>query len=349
MLPLNEMTVLKEKLEQANFKVVEWNLAKADEEPEIEEGTEAIYLMLPPATPPPQNPMMQMPPVKPFGEEEMAKVKKILADGGKAIFPVLWMPKPRSFFAPQPDYAYDEMLQEDWGIKVETDYRVIRAEQDRRDPERYMLNAAQLNYMQMNSFTDHPVGEPLKSRRMLMNSVCPVNKMPVVPDKVTVEPVLKVPVEMSGVWASNMTEIEEIVKAIRTGDGSFVPDPAQEKVPPFSVVLAAKNSETNSQIVVLGTGYSIVDQYLQNRVQRFEGGKNPRLVMDPPPMELIDLYQNSAYWLASRDDLIATGPVAVPMVPAIPESGQAMVKVVSAVWAVLALLAGGAVMMTRRK
>jgi hypothetical protein len=349
MLPLSGLTVLTEKLEQANFKVVQWNLAKVDEEPEIEEGTEAIYILLPPATPPPQNPMMRTPPIKPFGEEEEGKIRKVLAEGGRAIFPVLWMPRPRSPFAPPSDYGYDDLLQKDWGIKVDSEYRVIRATQDRRDTSRYMLNAAQLNYMQLNSFTDHPIGEPLQSRRMLMNSVCPVDAIPVVPDDVRVEPLLTVPVELHDVWAASLDEIERIIVAIRTGDGSFVRDVRQEKVPPFSVAVAASNSKTDSRIVVLGTGFSIVDTYLQNRVQRIEGTKNARLVMDPPPIELADLYQNTVYWLAGREDLIAVGPVSVPMVPAIEGQGRGLINSVSLGWAVLVLLAGGMVMMVRRK
>lgn len=349
MLPLDELTFLTKKLEQANFKVVQWNLAKADEEPEIEEGTEAIYLFLPPASPPPQNPMMRMPPVKPFGEEEKAKVKKILAEGGKAIFPVLWMPQPRSPFAPQVKYDYDDILQEDWGIKVDSEYRVIRAAEDRRDPGRYTLNASQLNFMQLNSFTGHPIGKPLQSRRMLMNSVCPVDVLPVTPDGVKVEPLLNVPPELHDVWAASLDEIERIIIAIRTGDGSFVRQLNQEKIPPFSVAVVGTNSKTESKVVVLGTGFSIVDGYLQNRVQRIEGGKNARLVMDPPPVELADLYQNTVYWLAGRDDLIAAGPVSVPMVPAIEATGRGLINGVSLGWAFLVLLVGGMVMMVRRK
>jgi len=348
MLPLSELTVLTGKLEQANFKVVQWNLAKADEKPEIEEGTEAIYVFLPPATPPPQNPMVRMPPIKPFGDEEKAKVKKVLAEGGKAIFPVLWMPKPRSMFAPPTEYGYDDLLQ-DWGVKVDAEYRVIRAAQDRRDTTRYTLNASQLNYMQLNSFTDHPIGEPLQSRRMLMNSVCPVDTLPVVPDDVTVEPLLNVPPELGDIWAASLDEIERIVQAIRTGDGSFVRDLSQEKVPPFSVAVVATNSKTESKVVVLGTGFSVVDGYLQNRVQRIEGGKNARLVMDPPPIELADLYQNTVYWLAGREDLIATGPVSVPMVPVIEGRSRSLVNGVSLGWAFIVLLAGGMVMIVRRK
>ena len=99
---------------------------------------------------------------------------------------------------------------------------------------------------------------------------------------------------------------------------------------------------------MLGTGFSIVDDYLQNRVQRIEG-KNARLVMDPPPVELTDLYQNTVYWLAGREDLIAAGPVSVPMVPAIESSGRSLINGVSLGWAFFVLLAGGMVMMVRRK
>src|SRR5690606_26229320 len=59
-IPLEQLTILKEKLEQANFKVKDWNLGAEDSSrPEPEEGTEAVYVILPPAPRQPPNFMMQ--------------------------------------------------------------------------------------------------------------------------------------------------------------------------------------------------------------------------------------------------------------------------------------------------
>ena len=61
-IPLSQMATLKDRLEKANFTVKEWNLGATGENatkgpPAPDEGTQAIYLFLPPAeTPPPARP-----------------------------------------------------------------------------------------------------------------------------------------------------------------------------------------------------------------------------------------------------------------------------------------------------
>ena len=53
----------------------------------------------------------------------------------------------------------------DWGINVHVGYRVIRGERDTKHPDsdRFAINVQQWSYLQMNGFTDNPIGKPLKS------------------------------------------------------------------------------------------------------------------------------------------------------------------------------------------
>jgi len=79
-IPVSELSKLRERLERANFKVKEWNLASDDKAPDPEPNTQAIYVFLPPAEPPQPNPFQRMPQEqKQFGEAELAKVREVLA------------------------------------------------------------------------------------------------------------------------------------------------------------------------------------------------------------------------------------------------------------------------------
>ncbi len=50
-IPSRAISALRRRLEASNFKVVDWNLATTEEVPTPEEGTENVYLVLPPAPP----------------------------------------------------------------------------------------------------------------------------------------------------------------------------------------------------------------------------------------------------------------------------------------------------------
>ena len=357
-LPMSQFSELIKRLEGANFVVKQWNLAaegEAGKQPEVEEGTEPIYIILPPANPPPQNPFQrQQMPQKEFTDADLQKVKDALADGGKAIFMATWLPPMQSFFQQESQkYYYSDYLKDEWGVDIKLEHRLIRAKEDRRDSGMWAIDPRQFNHLQLSTFSkDHPVGEPLWSRRMLLNSVCPVTAAEEVPSDVTVEPILEVPAELKGVWAANITELEQIINAIRGGDrgGLFQRMPEHEIAPPFSVMVAAENSKTNSKIIVFGSGFSAMDVHLQNRVPRLEGDEDStRLVMDPPPTEVVELMKNSLYWLGGREDLIAAGPAEVPVVPVLSQGDTRAMWWVSMAWALCALVAGFVVTMVRSK
>jgi hypothetical protein len=347
-IPMEQITTLKEKLEAANFKVKEWNLggeAEAAKRPEPEEGTKAVYVVLPPAPKPPQQQFGMGGPEKGFGEAEIAKVKEVLAKEGNALFIACFQP-PGGMFAPPSSYEYQQYLQSEWGIDVEQNYLVIRGVVDPKAPGKYGINPDSVNTV-LNSFSDQPIGKPLRSRRMLMNAVCPVLKAAAVPAGVTLQTVLEIPATARNFWAES--DIGRIVRGLRAPDGTggFTKS-ADSKEPPFPIILAAENANTKSRILVAGNGNSMLDHYLTQRVIRLEG-KQHRLVTDPPPTENVDLFLNSVCWLSGHPELIAAGPAEVPVVPVISPKGQQSLWLVSVGWAFAVLVAGGVVMMVRRK
>ncbi len=346
-MPLESIRILREKIEGMQFKVEEWNLAEEgakDKFPTTEEGVPLVYVFLP--TPPPPPPFMRSGEQKTFTPADSETARLALAQNGRGLFLALWMQQPPQF-GPPIEYGWGPVLKNDWGVNVETERRVIRGVVDRREPGRYGINVVQWWYMQLNSFTEHPIGYPLRARRMLIKDACPVSIAGELPQHVKVDPVLEAPRGSTDVWAEQ--DIERIFVALQSGsrDGSFTrSDEAWE--PPFPVVVAGENSETKSKIVVMGGGLSLRDDYLQQRVVRF-GEKGTRLMTDPPPTENVDLFANALYWLADRPDLIAAGPAEVPVVGPIEPGSRNFLWVMNFAWAVAALAVGGIMWFVRRK
>jgi len=347
-MPVESLQALKEKLEAMHFEVEDWNLADDEAKknrPEAEEGVPVIYAFLP--TPPTPSPFMRQP-AKRFTDEEAKIAHEILSEeGGRGLFLATWVPSMR--FSPPPEYGWSSVLKDDWGIEVHPGRRVIRGVVDRRHPGRYAIDLVQWWYMQMSHFTDHPIGRPLRARRMLMKDVCPVTQAEQVPEQVRVTTVLDVPAGTTDVWAATEKDIERIFEALQSGsrEGSFEKGPDAWD-PPFTLMLAAENDEAKSKVVVMGNGLSLRDDYLRQRVIRL-GGRGTQLMTDPPPTENVDLLVNALYWLADQPQLIAAGPAEVPVVAAIEPGQRRSVWLLTMAWSVAALVVGGVVMMVRRR
>ena len=363
-MPLEMIRAMKEQLQRMHFKVEDWNIAgenAKDKKPKAEEGVPMVYVFLPP---PPQIPpfAMRQQQQKQFGKQDAEVARQLLADGGRGIFLACYEQSMRGM--PR-EYGWGPILREDWGIDVETDSRVIRGVVDRKQTGRYAIDIVQWWYMQLNSFTNQAIGEPLRARRMLMKDVCPVVEADKVPEGVKIEPVLEVPAGTTDIWADK--DIERIFTALSTGarEGSFTKGPEATN-PPFTVVLAAQKDEAGkaasqptatasgpaplaSKIVVMGNGLSLRDEYLQQRVIRLAGKGGTRLATDPPPMENMDLLVNAVYWLSDHPELIAAGPAEVPVVAAIDPSSRSGLWVITMGWALVALVVGGIMWAIRRK
>ena len=90
-IPSAHLTQLRKRLEGANFKVVDWNMATTKETPKPDEGTKNIYVVLPPPPSQPPNPFGQGPsPEQTFGEAQRETIRKLLDDGGRALFLASW-------------------------------------------------------------------------------------------------------------------------------------------------------------------------------------------------------------------------------------------------------------------
>lgn len=345
-IPYETLETLRNLLGKANLEVREWNLAKGLEAPQPQKDTQSVYVFLPPPSdipmPGPQN-------QEQFGQPHLDAVKKLLASGAKAIFLCKWEgPQQRSPFMPpiEPKYGYAEMLREVFGVDTVTSYRTVYGVLESREGSKYGVNVQRWLWMPMNNFTDLPVGKSLRGRRVLMTDVCPVDKTAGAPGGLRVEPILTVPNDEE-YWATK--DVMELIRSVVSEkQGGLVTQGPADRKSPFPVAQAIMNDKGEPMAVVLGTGGSVMDSYMNERIPRL-GDRNQSMRYDPAPTANADVVVNAALWLSGRADLVGAGPVIMPPVQPVP-AGQ-MTAIYALVWAILPglVILGGVVMFLVRR
>lgn len=114
---------MKLQLEDANFVVQEWDVKSSDTPPKIDPApTRNIFVLLKPAAPK-RGPMGQPSQEPPFGDSHRETIMKAIGDNGRILFMAGWYPGP---FGPIPStYEYNEYLEQNWGVKVDTEHMLI--------------------------------------------------------------------------------------------------------------------------------------------------------------------------------------------------------------------------------
>jgi hypothetical protein len=350
-IPYEQLNGLREILTKANVVVKEWNMAKELNAPEPDKGTQPVYVFLPPPQdtpmPGPQNDKDK------FGNVQLAKVGELLDKGARAIFLCKWEPPTRAamWMPPaEPKYPYDSMLRGKYGVDVLCQFRTVYGVPEQRVPGAYGVNVQRWGYMPLNDFSNMAIGKPLQGRRVLMLDVCPVvkaEKAEKTPGDIKVDTVLSVPARDEYWAAADVMKLVQQVVGDRERGGLVTKQPGDKKAP-FTVGLAVSEKDKPAA-VILGTGASVLDGYLTERVPRI-GGKNDRLSFDPPPTANADLVINAVMWLSGRADLIGAGPVILPPVGRI-EQGQ-LTAIRALIWVLLpalVLASGGVVFAIRRR
>jgi len=354
-IPSEQLSTVRERLEAANFKVVDWNLATTPDPPEPDEGTENIYICLPPAPPPPPNPFQQQQqPQKQFGQPEAQKIRDILADDGRVLFLGTWEVRAGGMFGGPPTaahYGYNQILEEDWGLRVDNGRRITWVVPNLETPNGFNVAGPRINWMPVSGFTDHAIGKPLRGMRLLVNDCAPIEILEdQKPDNVMHDTVLKLP-QIENYIAAEMMELMEIIDVIRSPDSGGVitidPLPASGALPVF-VTATRENSEgnTNGKIAVCGFGASLNDSYVDQPVI----SSSEVIRMDPPPAENIDWLLNTMFWLQGQTHWIARGPSPTPRVlPIDPQERTFMRAFVWGIWPALVFAPGIALWYIRRR
>ncbi len=247
-IPRQQLNVVKQRLEGANFKVNDWNLATTDEAPKPEEGTENVYMVFPPAPPTPPNPFAGPPPdEKKFGDEQIAKIRNILANNGRVMFVSTWDLRPTGGmfggggYAPVP-YAYEKLLSEDWGLEVDTGRRICYLLPDSKAPDTYGVSILRFNYMPVSGFSDADLGRPLRGTRFLVNNACPIIQKPATPQGVTLSRVLSIP-ESETHFAPDIRSLMNIVQTVMDPDSDGLVQLPNVTRGPFDLMFTGERKE----------------------------------------------------------------------------------------------------------
>jgi hypothetical protein len=204
--------------------------------------------------------------------------------------------------------------------------------------------------MPLSSFTEHPVGEPLRARRLYWADACPVLKAKEGGAGVTVEDILVVPEGLPACWAASNAQSLEAQMWMGQGSGIVPASGDGDLTPPMALAVEARKQlgDRTARIIVLGVGYSFIDQFVTQRVPRFEADET--LQSEPPPIGNVDLVINSAYRLLGKDEFIGAGPAMIQPIRIIDAGTMAAVKAgFGLLWPLLVLAIGVAVMVVRRR
>jgi hypothetical protein len=346
-----QLSTLKERLAKANVSVAEWNLAKEEAPPKPKEDAKQVLLVLPTPEPtPPMGPMDQGGKNQ-FTPEQAAKVAAVIDAGAPAIFLAGYVrPRGGPFGPPMPmTYGWDEYLSKNWGVEVREEARVIQTVRDPVEPDKFQLPVLRWDFMPLSTFTDHPIGKPLRARRFYWLSTCPVGKAATPAADVAIRDLLVAPKGMEGIWAT--TEPERMWRDIIAGRGTgIVPNKQADIMPPFALAVEAtkKTDKGANSIVVLGVGLSYIDNFLTTRIPQLKGGDT--LTTEPPPAGDIDLLVNSVYYVVGKGEYIGAGPAVAQPIGLIDASRMSLIRGVFGLgWPALVLVVGLAVTWTRRR
>jgi len=351
--PSGQLSTLRSRLEGANFKVIDWNMATTKDEPPGEADLPKIYVLLPPPPPALPNPFSPQPsPDQQFGEAQRQKIRALLDEDARMIFVGSWEIRSLGMFGGPPmtpPYGYQEVLENDWGITMDNSRRVVWVDPNRRQVNSFGVIPRKFLHMPVSGFTNHEIGAPMRGTRFLINDACPLEFKRELPEGVTISPVLQIP-DREDYIAADVKDLIRIIEVVQNPASEGWIDlghPPQRG--PFTIIAAAQRSvgdKSKGKIVVTGCGASIREDYLNGPV--WTGGD--RLKLDPPPSENADLFINALYWLQGRPELISKGPVPVPRVLPI-EAGEltALRWFVWGIWPALVLIPGIMLWYVRRR
>lgn len=350
--PSNRLSELRKRLEASNFKVIEWNMATTPEMPKAEEGTQPVYVCLPPPPPAQQSPFGPQQGEKNFGEPERMRIKQLLDENARVLFLASWEITAGGMFGGppvSPPYGYGPILATDWGIAVDNSQRVVWIQPDVKAANSFQVVPRKFIHMPVGVFSDHPISHPMTGTRFLVQDACLVKLGDKLPDGVLASQIVGVS-DSENYVAANIDTLMEIIDKVQdpTAQGR-VTVKAMPPHGPFNLMVAAERKEGDKEkgrIVVCGFGAALRDDFLSQPVW----SEGDTLKLDPPPAENVDLFVNALYWLINEPQWIARGPVPVPRVEPIEPARRKLVQAfVWGIWPAAVFIPGVILWSVRRR
>lgn len=347
-LPRAPYQMLDQRLQKANFVTAEWDVSKDKAPPKVEGAGKVIYVVFPPAPPPQPNPMQPQPPAA-MTPADRKIVTDAIAQSGMAIFLTGWSQPSSRMSLAGPPYEYADYLKSEWGIEVRYQSLALHFTPSPQNPGTYVIgnNAVLLDVPDDVRLSDHPIGRPLQAASGAFVMAAPLktveeNK----PAGVTVE-VLAEAVS-NDVWA--VSDINKLQTDMREKQG-VKPGEGDTRTP-FAVAVAATNDKGH-KIVVISSERMAADEVAEHRVP-VAMTASLQVVYDRPYAANSDFVLNSLHWLSGDAARITAGGPRrgeVPRLDKLKEGPAATFWRVFLVgiWPAIALLAGGAVWLMRRR
>jgi len=317
----------KEKLEEVNFIVEDWDIRLKDTPPPIEKAKNRIYVIMPPP-PPQQEQPGQMPRNEGYEQKHLDIIKKLIDDGQRVIFLAHFSP---IMMGP---YPFTDTIVEKLGVKIEPDKLVI-------EPVRFKNQyALQSLGIAVRDYQHHPITEPIQSLNTTFGYPVPILVKDKLPEGVKVSPLVQIGPEQGDRWAeSNLTSLQK----------GIVDKDEYDTSPAFDLAVAVENTKTGAKAVVFGDDQFLTDE-LANRPGVVQVGRKYALVRANPGS--LELFTNSAFWLNDNQNMIAVGPRGdeVSRIKPMSENGLLIWKIfLWAIWPLAVLAVGAAVHLVRRK
>ncbi len=350
-IPAQQLSTVRQRLEAANFKVQTWNMATDETKPTVEEGSTEILILLPPAPQAQPNPFGGPPPAPGFTDAHRQKVRALLDAGGRALFLTSWEVSAGGFGGPPrtPPYQYGPLLRDDWGLHVRNDLRMVKIDPDLESADGFRVALPTFQHLPVNGFSDHVVGKPMRGTRFLVTDACTIERTETTPDGVDTQTILNIPRREQFIGAT-VEEIIQIVNRLndRKADG-VVRLSHSPTLGPFDLMVTSERhvgDEDKGKIAVVGFGGSLRDAFVNQDVL---ANADP-IRFAPPPTENLDLLVNAIYWLNDQGAYIGRGPVPVPRVQAIEPGRLKMTKFgVMLLWPLVAISPGVILWFIRRR
>lgn len=357
-LPPNNLDELRKAIEAGNFKVEQWNLAQPDSRPELDDALPKILLILPP---PPKSPMPAfggMPTTSSFGPEHVDQIRREIDAGTRAVFLTMYEPggmmrSPMGIIPVSPNTEVNKYLEDDWGIRIVNDARVIMGNPDESRPGWFKINVEAFTYLPVSTFGEHVIGLPLQGQRVFWLDACPMEASEI--SGVKTESILSIPGNVINMWATR-TRIRDLAETIRSGGGLIRPAYGDDGdvSAPMDLAMAAVRDEdlaagrVESRIVAMSVGASMADWYVTRPIGVSDGKGG--FSFAPPPAINTTLVVNSLYWLAKKTDYIAAGPTSAKTIGMIDPVTENILKAMClAGFPLIVLAIGGLVMFFRRR
>lgn len=350
-IPPQSLQTVANRLRDANFAVDFWNLATPLPEA-ADKSLPVVLLVVPP--PPPQS-LPGGGTINHLGPKYLDKLQNAIDRGASAMFLGGYMLPRRMLGLGQPispPYHFNAYLTKHWGLTLETDCIVISGiPVEVQGGMKYRLDPMKLPYMPINSFSDQPIGRPLRGRYLYWPLVCPITQASPekMPAGVQAQPILTIPASQRQIWGE--CDLMKLQVDARTTPGNLIaPNYDEGDLPaPLHLAFVAQRQATQdkpaTRLVIVGVGAGLRDSYLHESIPQLAGG----FQTNDPPRANVELVVNSVYWLVGRPDDITRGPMLIEPVGAMSDTERLALWLTCVLAIPVAILLGGAVVLLRRK